>query len=986
MALDKQNLPIALNSPMDSKIDEKLTNQDVFLLHENARFEKIGALTKRNGYTNNSPSGSFDAQRIINSSTGLLALAAPAFSPNAHYRSFSSSYISLSENLYENAMSVEFKGSNVASNSMGVMLVDSDKKGDRLAYVAAPKSTSQLALITLLDKTTNSKKVAFTATSGYIFQCRFFTKANGTVYLQVIYQDSSFTNTLRIETYDMDLALVNSANVANISASSFCLMMDEYNEGTVIVYKASTGVDRLRIITTNETGVLNTTEITASTTVFNKCTCDIRVVGSIVYILFPINSVSVFRARFFSFNLVTLATVDAQRNIGSTFADQGTLTFDFLSADLIGVIASVSINATSFQPSVTYYTHVISTSTTVTATERYSMHTISRARKLNATTLLAACSSYALDVFAWSNINFAQNSYVCAFSILNNPCSIVGNFNTGTTPRYLNYNRILNANLAVEGLTYYGSSARVVAITGLGEVNEVNAAYGFSLNAETTFYQKNSSSKLSENFFISSGLILEYDNKNLTNSSFIHPCALRSVSSNAGAGIAAGIYQFIALYEYIDANGQVSESATSANISITLGGAVASIDVNVASYIGRKGSRVAIVIYMTLAGGSTFYRFGQVYSPSNDILTSVLVNSVVTGNEQILYTTGGVLDNDPPSPSTYLCSHQERLFSIDADYLNQISYTKKSALNRTAEYSDFFKIYLSASDIKRANELVGLASMNDKLIILRRASLYYILGDGPNNLGEQNNFTEPELIASDIGCIESQSIISTPRGVLFKSAKGIYMLDASLNPSYIGSPVERYNSEEIISSALIENKNIAYFQTASRILIYDYLLERWNVDTITGIGLAVYDSKPVILKSSNVISFESSAYADTFGVTTTSISMLAETGWIKTSGIQDFGRIVNALILGKYKSAHVLRVDVYYDYNNTIVTSYDLTHDPAQSVYQFKIQLKQQKCESIKFKIYDIPTANGESCELTNLTLQLGVKRGVYKTQKSRNY
>ena len=984
MALQKQNLPIALNAPMDTKVDEKLTNQEIFLLHENSRFEKIGALTKRNGYYDNSPSASFNIERVLNTDKGILALAAPGFTPNAHYRDFDTEYISLTESSYDSSMATEFTGEIVASNAMGVMLVDNDKKGDRLAYISAPKTTSQLGLISLIDKNTGSKKIAYTQTSGYVFLCRFFEKANGTVYLQVIYQDTVFTTTLRIETYDMNLTLVNNTSLTTIVASTLCLMMDEYNEGVAIVYQ-STGLDRLRIVEANETGVTSNTERTLSFQILNTCTLDFRIVGDIIYILYPRNSAGVVTGRLFSYNLSTNVLVNSERAVIAAAADYGQLTFDFLDTDTIGCIGSVTINAAASNPLVYFTSHVISTSTTTTTTERYSIHATSRAKKLNSTTLIAACASYGLDVYAWSNDSFFQNSYIAAFSILNNPCAIIGTFNTGTTPRYLSYNRILNSNLVKEDLVYYGSTARVVAITGDGEANEVNAAYGFTINAEVDNYQKNSVSKLGDNFFISSGMLLEYDGKNLMESSFITPCAIRSVASNAGAGIAAGTYSFVAVYEYLDANGQRSQSAPSDPSSITIGGAVASFTVNVATYIGRKGQFVAVVLYMTTNGGSTYYRQSQLYS-GNTVLTTFTVSSVVDGSTEVLYTTGGVVANDPPPPTKYICSHQERLYAIDADYPNQISYTKKSGINKSAEWSVFFKIYLSASDIKRANELIGLASLNEKLIILRKSSLYYLSGDGPNDLGEQNNFTEPELISSDLGCIESQSIIATPRGILFKSAKGIYLLDPSLNPNYIGSPVEEYNSEEVIASALVENKNIVYFQTTSRIMIYDYLIDRWSVDTIAAIGLTIFNNKPVILKSANTISFESTAYADQFGVTTTGIAMLVETGWIKTTGIQDFGRIVNALILGKYKSAHTLRVDVYYDYVETVASSYDLTHNVAQSVYQFRIQLKQQKCESIKFKIYDVPESEGESCELTNLTLELGVKQGTYKTQASRNY
>lgn len=62
-----------------------------------------------------------------------------------------------------------------------------------------------------------------------------------------------------------------------------------------------------------------------------------------------------------------------------------------------------------------------------------------------------------------------------------------------------------------------------------------------------------------------------------------------------------------------------------------------------------------------------------------------------------------------------------------------------------------------------------------------------------------------------------------PLGIMYKSNKGIYLLNRSLQVDYIGSPVEDYNSQNITSADLIQDKNRRRFLTSSGVtLVYDY--------------------------------------------------------------------------------------------------------------------------------------------------------------------
>jgi hypothetical protein len=74
-------------------------------------------------------------------------------------------------------------------------------------------------------------------------------------------------------------------------------------------------------------------------------------------------------------------------------------------------------------------------------------------------------------------------------------------------------------------------------------------------------------------------------------------------------------------------------------------------------------------------------------------------------------------------------------------------------------------------------DITALKAMDDKLIIFKENAIFYLSGDGPNNLGQQDTFIEPQLISSDIGCSVKNSVVLTPAGIFFKSHKGIHLLE-----------------------------------------------------------------------------------------------------------------------------------------------------------------------------------------------------------------
>jgi len=255
------------------------------------------------------------------------------------------------------------------------------------------------------------------------------------------------------------------------------------------------------------------------------------------------------------------------------------------------------------------------------------------------------------------------------------------------------------------------------------------------------------------------------------------------------------------------------------------------------------------------------------------------------------------------------------------------------------------------------------------------------------------------MLSYDTGCINPRCISLAPNGLMFVSKKGIYSLNRGMTITYLGSEVEAYNTYTFSASVLDEKRNLVYFATTNGpVLVYDYFNDQWSIfENYSAQDICMVDDKIIHGKNDGKINVENGVYNDN-GVF---IPMVWQTNWIKMSGIQDFGRIRRLLFLGKYVTKHKFKASVAYDYEYYWQDTYTLTPEAAASynisskptnsdlyngtidgVYQWKIHLSKQKCQSIMLMIEDVDDGvNGESFQLSDLTIEAGLKDGPFKTQ-----
>jgi hypothetical protein len=504
---------------------------------------------------------------------------------------------------------------------------------------------------------------------------------------------------------------------------------------------------------------------------------------------------------------------------------------------------------------------------------------------------------------------------------------------------------------------------------------------------------------------IAGGLPKIYDGTSVVESGFhVYPEDITTTSFPIGGSQTDGTRQYIAIYEWTDAKGDIHRSATSIAVSVTLsaGTSTERVEVTIPTLRVTEKENVNIVLYRTINLGSIFYRVFPltITYANNKAFDSVTLNDTYSDTSiqtnEILYTTGGVLDNIAPSATDIVTSYVNRIFYVSST--NELRYSKAYVNGQGLGYNDSFVIRVKDF----GGPIKSLKAMDDKLIIEKETATFFIRGEGPLATGANNDFTEAQLIANDTGSINSKCVALTPLGVIYKSNKGIYLLDRALTPKYIGAPVEAYNDETVFRTTLVPDVNEIRMITSNKVIVYNYFEGKWSI--FTGFDDAI-DSVMVnnIYHWVDINGIVCKEMPDYFKhKTNQSYSQKIVTGWFAFAKKQGFQRIYSFMLLGKFKADHILKVKVYYDYksysqdefrvsvsdilNNTYYGS-----DPyygggstyggeGDRVYQFKFRPVIQKCESIKLEITDIFESQGtEGFELSDIIFEVGIKGGSHR-------
>lgn len=521
--------------------------------------------------------------------------------------------------------------------------------------------------------------------------------------------------------------------------------------------------------------------------------------------------------------------------------------------------------------------------------------------------------------------------------------------------------------------------------------------------------------EMSGNLFLAAGNLWQFDGSRRFETGYnFFPEITTAGPNGSGGSLSAGNYQYIAMYEWKDTNGNIHRSAPSLPTTVTT---VSSDSVDLECTVNNLSEKMAevnnypeisLVFYRTEVNGTVFYRatsltaptIQQPFSAFHPSITDTISDATLVTKE-ILYTTGGVLDNIGPENASAVASYKNRLVCNSNDR-DKIQYSKEKLPGVGVEFNDALNLRVDQGK----GGIRSFLEMDEKLIIFKKDSIYVVVGDGPDNLGNNNDFRQPQLVTTDAGCDKPQTVVLTPRGIMFLSDKGFLILNRSLQVEDVGDPVDDFNSLSYTSAVLVNDEDHVRFTTREgRILVYDYGEDKWTTFTnLTAESSTMWRDKYVLLKDDGTVLVQNNSK---FKDGDLSYPLKVSTAWIKTANLMGAQRIYKGLLLLDRKDDHRLRIKVYYDFDDTAreIFTFD-TKDVLKTNYfgegsyygedspyggdvdsKYHVEFKPaiQKCTSIRFEIEDLNPEGTENqgFSLTGLALEVGVKKGTHRLSTS---
>src|SRR6185312_8652598 len=291
-----------------------------------------------------------------------------------------------------------------------------------------------------------------------------------------------------------------------------------------------------------------------------------------------------------------------------------------------------------------------------------------------------------------------------------------------------------------------------------------------------------------------------------------------------------------------------------------------------------------------------------------------------------------------------------------------------------------------------------------------------VAGDGPDNTGAGSPFPPVQYLATDVGCINPDSVVVTQLGIFFQSAKGIFLLTRGDETQYIGAPVENpsssttFDTSELgglempmgygigqtspgsvtrtytignITSAVLAPKTteVRFTTDQGTTLIYDYFQQQWSVSTFGAVDAAVWSLGYVTLQADGTAAQELvGAPADW---SASAVNIDAKLGDIRLNGVDGYGRVRAAILRFEAGGATSLVIQVCDDYGNVVAQSNAASIGSGESVLE--LLFRQQKVSAVSIEIIELADqAAPASLSWVGMDLVVGLKSGAARVPPSK--
>lgn len=494
-------------------------------------------------------------------------------------------------------------------------------------------------------------------------------------------------------------------------------------------------------------------------------------------------------------------------------------------------------------------------------------------------------------------------------------------------------------------------------------------------------------------------------------------------SPDAGLGTPPQVYYVKATWEGIDSTGRLVRSGVSTADPITISAQLKTIAVTYLNLCVTTHKDVRLVVYVSEDQGITYVRSEQLIKNAQYASAQATValdpRRLFQEGQPTIYTER-MLPCDPPIPAQLICEWQRRLWLVNG---RSVSPSHEIIDGEEPAFSDELRFQLS-------HEATGIAPFDDRLVIWAKDAVFWISGEGPNDLGVDGSFTQPQRLQTDFGCVDARSIVRTERGICFQSERGIELLDRAHGTGVISDGVAKTVREdgysEILSASWDKATQICRFlvrnpsTNAFLVLCWHTLYSWWTTASIPGTGRPEYTDQPNGLLRACDANWMALGDRDTrasnpicklareTGPVGASYLDRAETGYtgpdanhwyqaeietanVKLDGLLGFSRVWRAEVMTSEQSAFTgLSIACITDHANTESTearTWESESDVASAAtnsthHVFPVHIKDQQAQAIRLKIKDLqfPTSWSGTTEtylnFVGFSLQWGQQPG----------
>lgn len=521
---------------------------------------------------------------------------------------------------------------------------------------------------------------------------------------------------------------------------------------------------------------------------------------------------------------------------------------------------------------------------------------------------------------------------------------------------------------------------------------------------------------------------------------------------DAGAGnLSVGVYQYIAHYETRDLLGNVVRSATSPAVTVTLAASrqttivipTPSLTARIGPSSGQQLGTLSqpglfVALYRTTANGTLFYRvtpdpptaawsaFPVVALGGLTVADNVSdATLTASATAQLLYTTGGTLDNFTPPGARCQMVADNRFWLSGCDDPAQVWPSKALTSGESPGFNEVQNFFCTGA-------VRAMQTMDDKKIFfVQRGQAFgieYITGQGPTDTGTQSDWSPPLPVPSDTGAVDQRGTCVGPFGVLFRStvggpnaSGGIFLLSRDLQVKYVGGPIQDLlNANPVVTSMVVHpNAGRVYITcvpndatiTVGVRLVWDYLNGGvWASDLLfdgaasqasAGVRAAFVANVGLLGPTYHWVTPAGVLYRETNGVgagsyydgaasTATWVTM-SYRGALWKPTLAGFARFWGVQLVGDNLDPHDFTMTLtfdgapssYYNEPHTWTKAQIAAFDRAPQIHVWMIP-GNQKAESIQVTLTDAtPTGGGASTgqgpSWAGLVVELGVKEGLYR-------